>query len=279
MSRHQLASFFASSLFFLSLASTASAESTLDKIERTGVLSIALRGNAPPFGSLNANNNPRGYCLDFFAILKQQLISKLERNTLSVKLLKSTPNNRFSLVADGIINLECGPNTIRDDIPPNTDFSKVFFVTGTQFLVRKNNSLDLDSDLENTRLGVINNTTTEEFITQRYPAATLLKYRGVTSRIRGIEAVGQGYIDAMISDGILLQAEAQQLGLSGSEYSLIPDVPLTCDRYGMIISGDDPEWQDFVNSVIDSPEAAALSNAWFGQVFNFTRFTPSFCSK
>lgn len=277
MSRHQLTSFIASSLFFLGLTSIASAESTLDKIERTGALSVALRENAPPFGYLNANNDPQGYCLDFFAILKKQLIDKLERNTLSVKLLKSTSSNRFSLVADGTISLECGPNTIRTDIPSNTDFSKMFFVTGTQFLVRKNNSLDLEQDLSNSTLGVIKDTTTEEFIAQRYPAATLRKYRGITARTRGIEAVEQGTIDAMISDGILLQAEAQQLGLSASQYSLIPDVPLTCDRYGMIISGNDPEWQNFVNSVIDSPEAAALSNAWFGQVFSLTQFTPSFC--
>ena len=81
----------------------------------------------------------------------------------------------------------------------------------------------------------------------------------------------------MISDGILLRGEAQQLGLSSVEYSLIPDVPLTCDRYGMIIQSNDPGWQDFVNSVINSPEAAALSNAWFGQLFNYTQTTPDFC--
>ena len=281
MSR-QLASFLSlsllsSSLLFLGLASFAEAESTLGKIQRTGVLSVAIREDAPPFGYLDDNDNLQGYCLDFFALLETQLVQKLERNTLIIKLLKSTPGNRFSLVDADLVDLECGPNTIRSDIPPNTDFSKVFFVTGTQFLVQKNTALDLDNDLANAKLGVIKNTTTEQFIAQRYPAATLRKYRGVTARIRGIQAVEQGKIDAMISDGILLRAEAQQQGLSATEYPVIPDVPLTCDRYGMIIPGDDPEWQDFVNSVIGSSQAATLSNAWFGKLFSYSQLTQDIC--
>ncbi len=281
MSR-QLASFLtlsllSSSLLFFGLASSAAAESTLDKIQRTGVLTVAIREDAPPFGYLNDNNNLQGYCLDFFALLETQLVQKLKRNTLIVKLLKSTPANRFSLVGGDIVDLECGPNTIRSDMPQNTDFSTGFFVTGTQFLVRKNNALDLDNDLANAKLGVIKNTTTEQFIAQRYPRANLRKYRGVTARVRGIQAVEQGKIDAMISDGILLRAEAQQQRLPSTEYPLIPDVPLTCDRYGMIIPGDDPEWQDFVNSVISSPEAATLSNAWFGQLFSYTQLTQDLC--
>ena len=270
-------SLLSSSLFCFGLASSVTAESTMDKIQRTGVLTFAIREDAPPLGYLNDNNNLQGYCLDFFALVERQLARKLKRNTLIVKLLKSTPGNRFSLVGADIVDLECGPNTIRSDIPPNTDFSTGFFVTGTQFLVRKNNTLDLDNDLANAKLGVITNTTTEQFIAQRYPAATLRKYRGVTARVRGIQAVEQGKIDAMISDGILLRAEAQHQGLSSTKYPVIPDVPLTCDRYGMIIPGDDPEWQDFVNSVIGSPEAATLSNVWFGQLFNYIQLAQDIC--
>ncbi|MBE9048174.1 amino acid ABC transporter substrate-binding protein [Pleurocapsales cyanobacterium LEGE 10410] len=261
---------------FLFSTSSAKAEGVLDRIQRTGVLNLAIREDAPPFGYLDANDDLQGYCLDFFALLKKQLIARLERNTLSLKLLKSTPSNRFDLVARNIVSLECGPNTIRSDIPENTDFSTGFFVTGTQFFVRKNNSLNLDGDLANTRLGVINNTTTAQFIAQRYPSARLRRYRGITARNRGIQAVEQGQIDAMISDGILLKAAAQRQGLSLGNYSLIPDVPLTCDRYGMVVAGGDRQWLDFVNSVINSSEAAALSTVWFGRLFSYAQ-AEDFC--
>lgn len=253
------------------------AESTLEKIQRTGVLSLAIREDAAPFGYLGTNNNLQGYCLGFFALLEAQLLEKIERNSLSVKLLKSTSSNRFNLVGSQTVNLECGPNTIRPNIPQNTSFTTGFFVTGVQFLVRENNSLELDSDLENVRLGVIEDTSTEEFISQRYPLAIQRRYKGVTARTRGIEAVEQGKIDAMVSDGILLRAEAQRQELSAAQLPLIPDIPLTCDRYGMIIPAQDPQWQELVNSVIDSPAAAALSDAWFGRLFSYTQQVSKIC--
>ena len=272
----KFASFITSVWLLLCFAVTARGESTLDKIQRTGVLKVAIRQDAAPFGYLDANDNLQGYCLDFFTILEKQLLEKLNRNSLSVKLYKSTLNNRFELVSRGIVDLECGPNTIRSNIS-EVDFSNGFFQTGTQFLVKENNRIDLDGDLSNSRLGVIDNTSTAEFVAQRYPLATLRKYSGVTARTRGVEAVEQGKIDAMISDGILLRAEAQQQELSSARYPLIPDVPLTCDRYGMIIPVEDPNWQNFVNSVINSSQIKTLSTAWFGQLVNYTQSAVKFC--
>ena len=271
-----ITTFITSGWLLLCLASTARAESTLDKIKRTGVLKVAIRQDAAPFGYLDANDNLQGYCLDFFTILEKQLLEKLNRNSLSVKLYKSTLNNRFELVSRGIVDLECGPNTIRSNVS-EVNFSTGFFQTGTQFLVKQNNPIDLDGDLSNSRLGVINNTSTAEFVAQRYPLATLRKYSGVTARTRGVEAVEQGKIDAMISDGILLRAEAQQQELSSARYPLIPDVPLTCDRYGMIIPVEDPQWQNFVNSVINSSQIKALSTDWFGQLANYTQSAVESC--
>ena len=271
-----LAFLLASSLCLFGFTPTVNAEDTLTKIQRTGVLTVAIREDAPPFGYTD-NGKLRGYCLDFFALLESQLIETLERNSLSVKLLKSTANNRFSLVANNSIDLECGPNTIRDDAPEGIDFSTGFFVTGTQFLVRRENELNLNGNLDGAVLGVITNTTTSDYIRERYPNARVIGYRGVTARDRGIQAVVQRSIDAMISDGILLRAEAQQQELSSVAYPLVPSIPLTCDRYGMIIQADDPEWQDFVNSVIDSPEAETLTKAWFGNLFNYILPAKDFC--
>lgn len=268
--------FLTSVLCFWCVTSAAKAEDTLEKIQRTGVLNVAIREDAAPFGYLDANGNLRGYCLDFFALLEEKLLERLNRNSLSIKLFKSIPANRFDLVARNIVELECGPNTIRSDVPENTDFSTSFFITGTQFLIKKDNSAKIDRDSEDLVLGVINNTTTEQFVARRYPLATLQKYQGATARTRGVQAVAQGQIDAMVSDGILLIAEAQRQQLTAAEYVLEPEIPLTCDRYGMIVQSSDRGWQDFINSVIDSPEAAALSNAWFSRLFSYSQ-SPANC--
>ena len=277
--KNKFASYLATSLLFSCLAMPVQAETVLEKIQRTGVLKVAIREDAAPFGYLDSSNNLQGYCLDFFALLEKQLIKNLKRKTLSIKLLKSTTNNRFSLIGDGIADLECGPNTIRTDVPENIGFSVTFFTTGTQFLIGKENRnrLKLDRDLKDIKLGVIINTTTEEFIAKTYPSATIYKFSGITAINRGVQAVSQGKIDAIISDGILLRAEAQRQELSAIKYPLIPETPLTCDRYGMIVSGEDSQWQDFVNSAIESPETVALSQAWFGNLFNYNQIATNSC--
>ena len=153
-------------------------------------------------------------------------------------------------------------------------------VTGTQFLINQDqqDDLELDQSLEGLRLGVIENTTTAKFIAEKYPLAILRKFSGKTARTRGVEAVEQNRIDAMVSDGILLRAEAQLQGLSSSQYPLIPEVPLTCDRYGMIIKAQDTQWQEFVNSVIVSSELQQLSGAWFGELLDSDQ-TNAVCSQ
>ena len=267
-----------SCIFLLCLPFSVQAETVLAQIQRTGILKIAIREDAPPFGYLDPGNNLQGYCLDFFTLLEKRLIKNLERNTLSIKLFKSTTNNRFDLVDNGLVDLECGPNTISTDTPENTSFSTAFFTTGTQFLIKESDRdrIKLDRDLNQIKLGVIRNTTTEKFITEAYPLATIQRFSGVTARARGIQAVEQGTIDAMVSDGILLRAEARQQELSASKYPLIPKTPLTCDRYGMIITKD-PQWQDFVNSVISSSEAEKLLSSWFKTIFDYERVTLNSC--
>jgi polar amino acid transport system substrate-binding protein len=277
---NKFVSYLASGFFFCCLVMPVQAETVLEKIQRTGVLNVAMREDAAPFGYLDSNGNLNGYCLDFVALLKRQLIQKLERQTLSVKLFKSTTNNRFSLVGNDLVDLECGSNTIRASVPENTNFSTAFFITGTQFLVSEKNRdrLKLDQDLTEIRLGVIKDTTTEKFISEAYPAATIERFSGITARNRGVQAVAQGKIDAMISDGILLRAEAQRQGLLTSEYPLIPETPLSCDRYGMIIGSNDPQWHDFVNAVIKSSETIALSQAWFGDLFDQNQVVANVCT-
>ena len=262
---------FATALLIFIQSNPVKAQNTLESIQETGVLSLAIREDAAPFGYVNSNNQLRGYCLDFFALLEKKLKEHLDRNTLATRLLKSTVNNRFELVNKGLIDLECGPNTIRELSLPKVAFSRPFFIARTQFLTREESDLDLNSDLADATIGVIGNTSTEQLVKERYPNAKVVLYSGITARSRGVQAVAQGIIDAMVSDGILLRAEAARQNLSVEEFILIPvtsevldddELLGKSDRYGMIIP-EDSQWQDFVNSAIKSPESQQLLKKWF----------------
>ena len=264
--------------FVLGLQFPAHSQTVLETIKETGVLKVAIREDAAPFGYVNFADNLQGFCLDFFTLLEEKLKEQLPRNSLATRLLKSTVNNRFNLVEEGLSNIECGPNTIRDLSSTEVTFSRPFFDTRTQFLVatEQTDAADLDGDLANIKIGVIRDTTTEELVRERYPDASIVLFSGATARNRGVQAVAQGKIAAMASDGILLRAEAARQDLPIADFALIPTVAIDCDdrvfarsdRYGMIIS-QDAQWQDFVNSVIVSPEFQRLFVQWFRSIESF----------
>ncbi len=257
------------------------AQTVLAEIQKTGVIKVAVREDAAPFGYLDVDRNLTGYCLDFINILQEQIKQKLNTNILTIRLLKSTPFNRFNLIEEQSVYLECGPNTIIENDKNKFAFSQPFFVTGIQFLTRKadEDKFNLNANLQGLTIGSIGNTTAENFVKERYPSANFEQFQGITGRTRGVQALKQGRIDAFVSDGILLRAEAALQQLASEDYPLLPEQPLTCDRYGMIIPQNDRQWQSLVDSVIESPQIKQIERKWFDRTFNYTEVDENLCQK
>ena len=256
-------------LFSCGLPSYSQEQTVLEKIAETGLLEVGIREDAVPFGYRDINGNLEGLCLDLIAILREELKQKLNKQVIAIKLYKSTLFNRFELVSDRIVDLECGPNTIRELPEYQIQFSSPFFLTGTQLLVSmdKAKRINPNGSLENVNIGVLRNTSNEQLIEEKYPLANLVQFQGVTGRYRGIQALRGGKIDAFASDGILLVGEAliQNLGL-GQNYTLVPKNPLDCEEYGLILPNKDPQWLSFINSVIKTSSARKIYLNWFGEI-------------
>jgi polar amino acid transport system substrate-binding protein len=177
--------------------------------------------------------------------------------------------NRFDLVEDGVVHLECGPNTIRTFEERNLQFSAPFFVTGTQLLVRKENlsNVNLNGSLRGVTIGALRRTTNKRLIRDRYPDATIKNFVGVTGRMRGLQALQDGRIDAFASDGILLVGEAVLLGLVlERDYVLIPPNPLQCDYYGLILPNNDPNWKALIDRAIKQAAQEGVFQQWLGVI-------------
>jgi polar amino acid transport system substrate-binding protein len=252
----------------------------LERMQETGLIRVGIREDAVPFGYRNAENNLSGLCLDFVDLLRRRIKEELPRNFLSVKLFQSTLFNRFDLIEDEVIDLECGPNTIRIDENPAVSFSNPFLVTGIQFLIRKEDQskFNFRGTLEGIRIGVLRNTSTEDFIVKRYPLAKIQQFQGTAGRVRGIQALQRGAIDAFASDGILLVGEATLLGLALDEdYLIVPNRPLTCEYYGIILPKNNPQWQTIVNETIEAARSQLIIADWFGIVESYIQETTVDC--
>ncbi|MDV3000866.1 MAG: Glutamate/aspartate import solute-binding protein [Chroococcopsis gigantea SAG 12.99] len=255
-----------SALLTASFILPSQAESVLDKIKRTGLLEVGIRDDAAPFGYRDRYNNLEGVCLDLINLIKEEIKKELSLDIISIKIYQSTLNNRFELVSNKRIDLECAYNTITHKPDANIDFSRPFFITGTQFLVKKleRGKINIYRNLINVNIGVLRDTTTQQFIENRFPLAKVQTFQGQTARSRGIQALQRGRIDAFASDGILLIGEAVLLDLSiGDQYILVPQTPLECSYYGLILPKDDPVWRDFINGVIGTKENRRIFRNWF----------------
>ena len=240
-------------------------ESILEQIRRTGLLKIAMRRDAPPFGYLNSQQQWSGYCSDLAVALQNHLATKLDLD-LGVKLveLPSTLENRFSLIQEDIVDLECGPNTIRQDLE-GIGFSNSIAVSGTRFLSRRErqNEINPNQSLKGLQVGILKNTTTEKFIQTNYPEAELVYFDGPQGRAEAIQAVTGGSIDTFAAESILSLAEVTQQNLPVNNYVLQPKLPLTCDFYGLILPNDDSEWRTTVNEFLSGSSAKQISEKWF----------------
>lgn len=282
---------FLSSLLLYSYSSPVLANSVLKDIQETSLLKVAIREDAVPFGYRDFNGELSGFCLSLVQIIREEIVKTLasemsnssQQPIISIRLYKSNLSNRYDLVEDRSVHLECGPNTIRTfNRERNIEFSKPFFITGTQLLVKTENlsKVNLNGSLDNVTIGALRSTTNRRLIRDRYPQATLETFQGVTGRLRGLQALQQGRIDAFASDGILLIGEAVLLGLPlGTNFVLIPQNPLQCDYYGLILPNNDPDWKDLVNRSIDQAAKQGIFREWLGVILPEIENSLEYCRK
>ena len=242
--------------------------SILAEITKTKTLKIAMRTDAAPFGYIdNQQNLWTGYCYDLAHSLGEYLAEKLDIDSeIEIVKLSSTLNNRFELVRQNAVHLECGPNTIRRNVGGVT-FSDPFFISGTRFLVPNDivSQIDFNNGLQGITTGLLKESTTEQFVQQTYPQAELVYFEGAKGRIQGVKSLVNGNLDAFISDGVLLSGEIARQNLASESYQLIPEKPLTCDFYGFILPKGDSAWRSTVNAFIRNEKGIKVRDKWLGE--------------
>jgi polar amino acid transport system substrate-binding protein len=246
------------SLFFPSLSwaqsNRISQPTILDNIKANGILKIGIRKDAPPFGYVN-----RPITVD----------------VLESSIDEYTENGRFRSIKNKRFVIECGPNTIQRNADYGITYSVPFFYTGTYLLVNsaKKDSFNTNSFLQNVSIGVIQDTLTQTFLSGRYQLANQRVYTGARSRELAVKDAMSGRTDAFASDGVLLLGEMMRLGLNPNQYSIIPEQPLSCVSYGMLLSANDREWVATVNDFINRHKTQEVVQGLFGESSPFVQMS------
>ncbi|MEM1281049.1 MAG: transporter substrate-binding domain-containing protein, partial [Cyanobacteria bacterium P01_H01_bin.152] len=127
------------------------------------------------------------------------------------------------------------------------------------------------------RLGVLANTTTQQFVEATYPDADITLFSGVEGRQNAIAAIANGEIEAFVGDGILSYGELLLQGRRIEDFALIPEIPLTCEYYGLALPNNDPEWQTLINQFLVSDRENLISSTWFAAIYPDELNKAEFC--
>lgn len=246
------------------------AETVLEKVNRTGVLTAGVRTDAVPFGYTDNNNALQGYSVDLIKLIQQRLEKQLNK-PIKLELKTVTLKNRFTQIETGQLDIVCEATSITPEREEMVDFSIPYFTSGIQLLVREADTERLDptkaseTQLETIRennitVGFLLGTTTDDEFRPIYPEA---KWQVVGSRADGIRRLKSEEIDLMASDGILLLGELWEQGEDFKAFRLVPEQPLTFENYGCILPQNSAQWGTLVNQTITSEENTQLWNQWF----------------
>jgi ABC-type amino acid transport substrate-binding protein len=248
----------------IGLAPTAAlAETTLERLTRTGVLTIGTRTGSPPFAFVNKNNEWVGFSID---LVEQAIKPAIERKLgkpIKVEKKESTPPTRIPLLSSNAVDLIAGTMTDTRPRRESVDFSLTFFVTGAQFLVKKGSPLTGIDTIAGKRIAAQQGSTNARIIRERVPTAQLREFPDQPS---AFQALAQGQVDAYTNDGIQLAGLVAKAPNPG-EWAIVGDF-YSYEPYGMAMRKNESDFRHLVNvglmEAIESGKYFELYDKWFG---------------
>jgi polar amino acid transport system substrate-binding protein len=249
-------------VLILGIAGLSAAETTLEKIKRTGTLTIGARSASPPFGYINKENEWVGFSIDLARLVNTALEKKLGQS-IKFELKESTPATRIPLLTSMAVDLIAGTMTITRARRESVDFSLIFFGTGAQFLVKKGSKFRGVQDIAGKRIACQQGSTNERALREKYPQANLVIF---PDQAAGYTALTQGKVDAYTNDGIQLWG-LKYKAPKPDDWVVVGDW-YTYEPYGMAMRPNEADFRLIVDSAlmdaIDGGEYFKIYDKWFG---------------
>lgn len=255
-------------LFSTALPTPSWAETVIEKVIRTGVLTAGTRTDAVPFAYVNANGELVGYSVDIINLIRNQLEKELGKK-IELELVEVTAEDRIPKVVSQEVDLVCDFSSFTWDREKYVDFSTSYGVSGTRILVKQASNLSSPESLSSKRIGVISGTTNEQVIKLLQPQATLVPVKDSKNAISDLEA---GKIDAFAWDGGLLEG-LRQTTSKPDAFKVVPEKPYAREGIACMLPQNDSSFRNLVDYtlvkfmqgvVLEDSQDLAIFDRWFG---------------
>lgn len=245
------------------------AEPILDKIEKTGKVTMGFREGSVPFGYIDTHGNWVGFGLDVGSEIVSALSEKFGK---TIELVKKpmNPKTRINMVVNGTVDMGIGSTTITLAREEVVDFSLPYFLTGTRLLVPKGSPIRDFPGVAAKRVGMGSGSTANIKGMDNAVASGLVKPTCkkvlFEEHNKGFLALQQGKIHAYFTDASIL-AGMKAKAKNPDDWEIVGRY-LTYEPYGILLPENQGEWRDFVNAtlikMIKSGRFEAIYDKWFG---------------
>jgi len=232
------------------IAVPAAAQSgTLDKIRKTGVITMGYIGNAVPFSFKGEGGQPQGYSVDLCREIASGIRGQLGLSNLETRWVELTIQNRLEAVRDGRVDIECSTTTWTLTRQKEVDFSLVTYDAGGSILTRVDLQAGRLADFGGKKIAVITGTTTEKVLRSSLKARSIeAEVVTVKTRDAGLQLLEQRKVDGFASDRISLIGVVLTTPSKGV-YKLL-DEDFSVEPYALPLPRGDHDYRLAVNRVL-----------------------------
>jgi polar amino acid transport system substrate-binding protein len=249
------------------------AETVVEKVARTGVLTAGTRRDAIPFAYVNDQDEWTGYSIDLLVLIKDQLARELNQE-IELELVEVSLPDRIPKVQSGELDILCDITSYTWERDRFVDFTIPYFQTGTRILVRADSGIDgSEASLANRRIGVVPDTISDQVIAVIQPEAELVQLQRREEVLEGLES---GDLDGFAFDGLLLEA-VRRAKDDANQYAVVPPLdqpPYGRQNYACMVPENNSTFLDSANLaigqlmmgvLIEDEGYTEILNRWFGE--------------
>jgi glutamate/aspartate transport system substrate-binding protein len=177
-----------------------------------------------------------------------------------------TPANRFAMVQEGAVDMECGSTTASAERRALVDFSPTIFVTGTKLLVPRGSGIRSLRDLQGKTVVLTTGTIQADSIPKIAQRQKLdIRFEFAPDHDRSFQELAAGRAAAFANDDVQLHGTIAARD-AAPDYRVVGDF-LTYADYAVMFRRGDAEFAEVVRQAFDrmaaSGEIRAIYRKWF----------------
>ena len=239
----------------------------LKRILERGAIDIGHREASVPFSYINDKQQVEGYSVDLCLKVVDAVKQRLNKLDLKVTFTPINVTNRIPLVANGTIDLECGTTSNFLARQEQVEFSPIYYVTGTQLLVKATSAAREIEDLKGKRVAALQGSSNEAAVRKLNDEKALgIQLIYVKDLPEGVLLVENDRVDAFVADGVQIKVYAATRARPAGSLAVVGRL-LTYDPYSAMMQRGDQDFALLVRvafaDAFRSGEAEKIYARWF----------------